>query len=132
MKIEIGMSGTASAVVDDASLATACGSGEVGVYATPAMVALMEAAAVDCLDGALGEGCVTVGTAITVEHTAATPPGHTVTATASVTGVEKEGRVLRFNVAAYDEAGPIGAGTHARAVVNRARFEEKARAKERK
>lgn len=85
------------------------------VFATSRMVALMEVAAARVLGPHLGEGELSVGVTVDVVHTAATPPGATVTATAKFVG--KEGKLFLFEVSATDDAGEIGRGKHRRAVV---------------
>ena len=91
------------------------------VYATSRMIALMELAASRVLRPHLEGDELSVGVAVEVIHTAATPPGATVTATARYTG--REGRAYVFEVIATDNAGEIGRGTHKRAVVSTARLE---------
>lgn len=100
------------------------GSGDVAVFATPMLVALAEAAAVACLRPFLEEGQTSVGAFIGISHTAATPVGMKASATVRVTAVE--GKKIEFAVAAFDEQGSIGEGTHTRFLVNRQRFEQKA------
>jgi fluoroacetyl-CoA thioesterase len=85
------------------------------VFATSRMVALMELAAARVLRPHLGAGELSVGVSVDVMHTAATPPGATVTATARFLG--REGKLFLFEVSATDDAGEIGRGTHKRAVV---------------
>ena len=99
------------------------GSGDLVVLATPAMCALMENAAMMAVAPHLEAGQTTVGTALNIEHLRATPIGKTVTATAVLT--EVDGRKLSFNIAARDEKGIIGEGTHTRFVVDRERFMDK-------
>jgi predicted thioesterase len=84
------------------------------------MVAFMEVAAARVLRPHLREGEVSVGVSVDVVHTAATPPGATVTATARFLG--KEGKLFLFEVVATDDAGEIGRGTHKRAVVGAERL----------
>jgi fluoroacetyl-CoA thioesterase len=103
------------------------GSGEVDVFATPAMIALMEKAAVQAIDHLLPAGKRTVGIRIDVVHTAPTPLGMTVTAQAELTAVE--GRTLTFHVAAADEREQIGAGTHKRVIIDLEQFTTKAKTK---
>ncbi len=104
------------------------GSGGVEVFATPAMIALMEGAAVAALDPHLPQGQASVGTAIVVCHLAATPLGDEVRARAEVTAVD--GRQVEFRVQAWDSHELIGEGTHTRFVIDAERFlrrvEEKA------
>ena len=94
---------------------------------TPCMVALMEGAACEAIAEAIGDSQTTVGTALNIEHISATPVGLEVRAEAEVTAVE--GKVITFDVKAYDEAGEIGHGTHKRVVINSQKFLEKAYAK---
>jgi predicted thioesterase len=126
-RLEPGLKGSASLRVEDAQTAARVGSGTVAVFATPMMVALMEAAAVDCVEWHLPEGCVSLGTRLDITHTAPTPVGMTVTASAVLTGID--GRVLSFEVEARDEREPIGKGVHTRVVVELNRFEAKLAAK---
>lgn len=114
------LSFTSSVIVTDANTAVALGSGDLQVFATPAMVALMENAAMNAAATLIGEGETTVGAQISVSHTKPTGIGHTVTATATLTA--HEGRKLSFTVVASDEDGTIGEGTHTRYVVSRERF----------
>ena len=107
--------------------AKAVGSGIVEVFATPMMIALMEGAAADCVAPLLEEGYTTVGTQISISHSAATPVGMKVTAQAELT--EVNGREYHFNVKAWDEAGIIGEGKHTRFAVAVERFEGKAKSR---
>ncbi len=122
-----GRIGTATAIVSEAQSAPRLGSGRAPVFATPAMVALIEAAAVACVDSLLGEDKETLGIHIDVEHIAATPVGLKVTATAEL--IERDGRKLVFSVAARDEHEVIGRGRHTRVIVDSARFRAKVEAK---
>ena len=98
-----------------------------GVFATARLVALMEIASARILRPHLAPGELSVGVSIDVAHTAATPPGATVTATASF--VRKEGKLFLFEVLAVDGAGEIGRGTHRRAIVSSDRLVSGARAR---
>jgi fluoroacetyl-CoA thioesterase len=118
-----GLEGHATAIVTDELTAPALGSGSIRVYGTPAMIALMERAAVDCVDRHLPTGQATVGIHLDAAHMAATPPGMNVSATAKLNAIE--GRKLTFFIEARDEAGSIGEATHVRMIVDVARFEEK-------
>ena len=120
MGASVGLRGESTVVVTEERTAQALGSGDLAVFGTPAMVALMEAAAVQALAGALAEGETTVGTGIEVSHLAATPVGKEVRAEAFLIGVE--GRKLTFSVSAHDDRQKIGEGTHRRAIVTRDRF----------
>ena len=123
MEITVGMKGTVSTTVEREDTAREVGSGDLLVYATPCMVALMEGAACEAIADALSDSQTTVGTALNIEHTSASPVGMDIRAEAEVT--EVSGKVITFAVTAYDEAGPIGAGTHKRVIVNSQKFLEK-------
>ena len=127
MEITVGMKGEVSTLVEREDTALEVGSGSLLVYATPCMVALMEGAACEAIASALPEGKTSVGIALDISHLSATPVGLEVRAEAEVTAVE--GNILTFHVAAYDEAGLIGEGTHKRAIVSSQRFLEKVYAK---
>lgn len=121
--IEPGLKHTSTAVVTEALSARAIGSGDLPVYATPAMTALMENAAMLAVAGELPEGSTTVGGRIEVSHMAPTPIGATITATATLEKVD--GRKLHFSVIAMQGDTVIGEGTHLRFVVDRERFMSK-------
>lgn len=127
--LQLGMTGTLETTVTESMLASSVGSGKVSVFSTAMMVAWMEATAVDIAQAALAEGLTTVGTGISVSHVAATPLGMKVRFSAELTAVSANGKGLSFKVVAYDEAGLIGEGTHERVVVDREKFESRARAK---
>lgn len=127
MEITVGMKAEVSTLVEREDTAKEVGSGDLLVYATPCMVAMMEGAACEAIAQALGEAQTTVGIALNIEHTSATPVGLEVRAEAEVTAVE--GKVITFSVAAFDEAGEIGKGTHKRVIVNAQRFLDKAYSK---
>ena len=124
MEITVGMKGEAATLVEREDTAKEVGSGDLLVYATPCMVALMEGAACEAIAGALSDTQTTVGTALNIEHVSATPVGLEVRAEAEVTAVE--GKVLTCDVRAFDESGEIGKGTHKRVIVNSQKFLEKA------
>ena len=127
MEITIGMKGQAFTDVERVDTAKEVGSGDLLVYATPCMVALMEGAACEAIAEALKETETTVGTALNIEHTSATPVGLEVRAEAAVINVE--GKVITFEVTAYDEIGEIGHGIHKRVIVNAQKFLDKAYSK---
>ncbi|WP_333795112.1 thioesterase family protein [Hyphomicrobium sp.] len=118
--LAIGLAGEASTLVTDDLTAPAVGSGTIAVYATPALAALMEQAAVAAIESHLAAGEASVGVHLDLSHTAATPPGRTVSATATLT--EIDGRKLTFEITARDDVEPIGKATHTRVVVDLARF----------
>jgi fluoroacetyl-CoA thioesterase len=122
-----GLKGVASIKVGAAQTAIAVGSGTVAVFASPMMVALMEAACVDCVETLLPTGYLSLGTHLDVTHSAPTPIGHTVTATASL--ISCEGRKLVFQVDARDDQEVIGRGTHTRMIVDAPRFNARLAAK---
>ena len=126
-ELRSGLTGTAEIVVGTRDTAPHVGSGKIGVLATPIMVNLMEAAALQAVERFMPPGHQTVGTHLDVKHFAATPVGLRVTATAEVTGVE--GRTIHFRVEARDEREVIGGGTHDRVVVSVARFDERVQRK---
>lgn len=122
-----GLTGEARAASSHETSAAALGSGDVPVYATPAMIALMEQAAVNALAGALPSDKTSVGVQVQVRHLAATPIGMPVRAEARLVSVE--GRRLGFRVSAFDAREQIGEGTHERAVVDRDKFVSRTAAK---
>jgi len=120
-------SGEAERVVTEEWTAPSMGSGTVPVLATPALVALMEQAAVRALEGRLPPGQTSVGVRIDVRHLAATPPGGRVRARATL--VAAEGRRLTFHIEAWDDSEKIGEAVHERVVIDTERFMERVRAK---
>lgn len=124
MAIEIGLQGLAETLVEKEDTASAVGSGDLMVYATPCMVALMEGAACESVAPFLADGESTVGVSMDVKHLSATPVGMEVRAESKVTAVD--GRKITFEIVAYDEAGEIGRATHERVIVKADRFLEKA------
>jgi len=120
-EIKPGLVGSASLVVADAHTAPRIGSGRVHVLATPVMINLIEAAALEAVERLLPEGHQSLGTLLNVRHIAATPVGMRVTARAEVTAVE--GRTIRFRVEARDARELIGDGIHERVVVNVQKFD---------
>jgi fluoroacetyl-CoA thioesterase len=126
-RITPGLAGHAEIVVTPDKTAPFVGSGRIAVLATPVMINVIEAAALAAVEHLLPAGHQSLGIHLDVKHTAATPVGLRVTATAEVTGVE--GRTIRFRVAARDEYETIGGGTHERVVVSVERFDERVRRK---
>ena len=124
MEITVGRKGEVSTLVEREDTAKEVGSGDLLVYATPCMVALMEGAACEAIADCLSDTQTTVGTALNIEHISATPVGLEVRAEAEVTAVE--GKVITFAVRAFDEGGEIGKGTHTRVIVSSQKFLEKA------
>ena len=122
-----GLSGTAEIVVTDERTAPFVGSGRIAVLATPVMINVIEAAALNAVEHLLPAGHQSLGTHLDVSHVAATPVGLRVTAVAEVLGVE--GRTITFRVEARDDVETIGGGTHQRVVVSVARFDERVQRK---
>ena len=127
MEITVGMKAEVGTLVEREDTAKEVGSGDLLVYATPCMVALMEGAACEAIAEALPDTQTTVGIALNIEHISATPVGLDVRAEAEVTAVE--GKVITFAVRAFDEVGEIGNGTHKRVIVSSQKFLDKAYAK---
>ncbi len=118
--MEKGLSYTSVVEVTAANTAIALGSGDMEVFATPALVALMENAAMNAVKSALPEGSTTVGAMIQTSHIKPSAVGETVKATAVLQ--EVDGRKLTFSVSAVDSQGAVGECTHVRYVVDRERF----------
>ncbi|HID89691.1 MAG TPA: thioesterase [Anaerolineae bacterium] len=118
--LEPGWIGEAEWEVTEEVTAARWGSGLVPVLGTPALVALMEQAAVTALEGHLPPGKTSVGVRIDVRHLAATPVGMRVRARARL--AEVDGRRLVFSVEAWDEVEKVGEAIHERVVVDRERF----------
>ncbi|MCI9347905.1 MAG: thioesterase family protein [Oscillibacter sp.] len=109
--------------------AAAIGSGALPVFGTPFMAAMMENAALTALQTYLEEGLGSVGTRLDITHDAPTPIGMTVWAEAEIVSVSENGRMVEFKVSAWDEKGPVGAGTHTRAIIKNEKFLTKCNAK---
>lgn len=118
--LEKGVAAQSRTTVCEANTAAAMGSGDMPVFATPAMVALMENAAMLAVAPELPEGAATVGAEMNVSHIKPSGLGAEIVASAVVTAVE--GRKITFNVGAHDADGMIGEGTHVRFIVDRERF----------
>ena len=125
--LQPGLSAELKITVGEAETAAILGSGSISVYATPALVALMENAAVRALEGHLPPGHTSVGIQIDVRHLAATPVGMQVRASAELT--EVQGRKLGFRIEAWDEVELVGEASHVRFVVNEEAFMTKVNAK---
>lgn len=127
MDFKIGMVGITQTTVNGINTAKEMGSGSLEVFATPAMVALMEKAATIAVQESLSKEYTTVGTMINIRHIAATPLGMKVSARATLT--EVDGKRLVFEVEAFDDREKIGEGQHERYVINAERFMDKANGK---
>jgi predicted thioesterase len=127
LNLKTGMTGQSREKVTSDNTALRFGSGTVKVYATPAMIGLMEKASINCIDSFLPEGSASVGTKVEIRHIAATPIGMEVFAEAEL--VEIEGLKLKFRVSAYDSKEKIGDGSHTRYIIDLEEFLKKADAK---
>jgi len=114
-------------VVAEEHTAPRIGSGRVHVLATPVMINLMEAAALDAAENLIPAGYQSLGIRLDVRHIAATPVGLRVRAVATLTKVD--GRTLEFRVEAHDQKELIGDGSHQRIIVNVGRFDQRLQAK---
>lgn len=121
--IETGKTYTQEITVTSKDTAAVYGSGKLEVFATPAMVALMENTAIKCLEGLLEPDSDTVGIEINTKHTKATAIGQKVGCKATIT--EVDGRRIRFEIDAWDEKGAIGHAMHDRFIINPAKFMSK-------
>ena len=127
--IPIGSKCTKEDTVTAERTASHIGSGALPVLGTPYMAALMEHAAMDCLQSFLEEGQGSVGIRLDIRHDAPTPVGMRYQAEAEITAVSENGKLVEFAVRAWDEAGPIGSGTHTRAIIRNERFLERCNGK---
>lgn len=122
-RLKPGLKGSADILVGEEQTAPRVGSGRVRVLATPVMINMMEAAALDAIENLLPEGHQSLGTHLNIGHYAATPVGMRLRATAEVTKID--GRNVEFRVEAFDDRERIGDGTHTRVVVNVDRFDQR-------
>lgn len=122
--LEAGIKGKKEITVTLDKTAKAMGSGTLDVFATPAMIALMENTAFESVSAELEPGSGTVGTALNVKHVSASPVGIKITCETEL--IKVDGRALTFSVKAYDEAGLIGEGEHERFIVFEEKFQKKA------
>ena len=123
----IGMTNTAEDIVTEKNTALALGSGSLKVFATPAMIRLIEQTSSQLVEKNLPQEFTSVGIALNVLHTSPTPPSMKVRAQVKIISVD--GRKIFFDVVAFDERGEIGRGTHERFIVDRKKFQLKADAK---
>jgi predicted thioesterase len=123
-ELQVGLKFKIEEVVSDNMLASHFQSGFLDVFATPSMIALIEKAALFCIENYLEEGYTTVGSKVNVLHLTPTPKGMKVKAVAQLIAIED--RKLTFKVEAYDSFEKIGEGFHERFIVNRERFLNKA------
>lgn len=125
--LEAGIKGQHTIIVEKENTAAVMKSGTLAVFATPAMIALIEETAWKSVADELEEGCVTVGTSLNVKHLAASPVGMKVTCNTTLVEVDK--RRLVFSVEVEDETGKVGEGTHERFIVQAEKFQNKADAR---
>jgi fluoroacetyl-CoA thioesterase len=126
-KLTPGLEGHAELIVAEEHTAPRIGSGRVHVLATPVMINLMEAAALDAAENFIPAGYQSLGIRLDVRHIAATPVGMRVRALATLTKVD--GRTLEFRVEAHDQKELIGDGLHQRIIVNVGRFDQRLQTK---
>jgi fluoroacetyl-CoA thioesterase len=126
--IPIGTKGTHAKTVAATDLASHLDASLAAVLSTPTMIAMIEQAAIEAIKPFLDTGESSVGMTIEVSHTAATPPGHRARAEAEVNKVD--GRRLEFTVRAFDDLEQIGSGSHCRAVIDAAKFNERIKTKQ--
>ena len=122
--IKIGLRGEKTELVTPENTAVAYGSGEIDVYATPAMIGLMEGAAVEAIKAHLPDNFSSVGIKVDIAHIAATPINMHVRAEAEI--IDIDGKKLVFTVKAYDNKDKIGEGIHERFVIDKEKFLNKA------
>ena len=123
--MKIGDTNEVKRIVTDDITAAAGGSGALRVFGTPFLVALMEEAGLKYIARELPEGKSTVGISVNVDHTAPTPVGMEVTVRVVVTDISANGKIISFDMEAFDEVGPIGTGHHQRAIIDSERFMDK-------
>jgi len=123
--LTLGKTASATIIANESDTAEEIGSGSLPVYATPAMIALMEKAACNCLNNGLEDGQTSVGTKIDVEHIAASKIGATITAEARIEKIF--GKIVEFSVIAYGNENRIGMGHHTRVIVDENKFMERMR-----
>ena len=126
-KLQPGLKGAAEIMVGDEHTAPRVGSGRVRVLATPVMINMMEAAALDAIENLLPPGYQSLGTHLNIGHYAATPVGMRLRANAEVTKID--GRNVEFRVEAHDDRDRVGDGTHTRVIVNVERFDARVQRK---
>lgn len=125
--LTIGITKSLTECVIEEKTAKVVGSGSLLVYATPAMIALMEKTSAQLVEPFLTEGEGTVGTSVNIKHISATPVGMSVTCNSELVEIDK--KRLVFKVEAFDEKGKIGEGTHERFIINNDRFMERVNSK---
>lgn len=127
MELKVGLTGRADALVTSDKTAAACGSGSLPVFGTPFLLALMEEATCNSLEGRLEDGRSSVGVSMEVQHSAASPVGIKVWAESELTKID--GKMLTFTVTAYDETGVIGTASITRCIIRSESFVARCNAK---
>ena len=122
-----GMTNSAEEFVTEENTALALRSGNLKVFATPALIRLIEEAAAELVEKNISPELTSVGISLDVKHTSPTPLGMKVRAEVKIISVE--GRKLTFDVVVYDERGEIARGSHERFIVYKEKFQSKADAK---
>ena len=125
--LETGRKGKGTVTVNESNTAKTMGSGTLDVFATPALIALMEETCWRSVADELEDGCGTVGTLLEIRHTAPTPVGMEVTCESTLT--EVDGRRLIFELVARDAKGVVGEGRHERFIIQNEKFQKKANEK---
>ncbi len=125
--LEIGIKGKETVMVGEENSAKTMGSGTLDVFATPAMIALMEKTAWKSVEAELEEGSGTVGIRLDVSHDAPTPFGMKVTCESELIAID--GRKLTFQLRVYDEKSEVGKGIHERFIIYNEKFQSKANEK---
>ena len=126
-ELKVGLVAEVKEMVTSENTAKKYGSGSIDVYATPAMIGLMEKASLSAVDSHLPQGYSTVGIKLDVKHLAATPIGMEVTANAEL--IEIDGKKLKFLVQAFDGKDKVGEGEHERFIVELTKFMSKVESK---
>ncbi len=126
-ELQPGIRGRVDIMVDESVSAMKAASGEMNVFGTPFVIALMEQTADTSVRPYLEEGCATVGTVVNIRHTAATPMGMKAYAESEL--IEVDGRRLVFTVAVFDEVGQVADGVHERFIIHKEKFMKKTEAR---
>ncbi len=126
-EIKAGITGEKSVAVTTENTAVAMGSGTLRVFATPAMIALIEGCCAESVEELLDEGITSVGTQVNIDHLSASPLGAGIVCKSRLTAFD--GRRLDFEVEVYDNVGLVGKGTHTRFTVKADSFLKKTNAK---
>ena len=122
--IKEGLTNEKTLTVDESNTAERIGSGTLKVFATPAMIALIEGCCAESVEELLDDGITSVGTAISVEHLAASPVGAEITCRSKL--LSFDGRKLEFSCEVWDDKELIGKAEHTRFTVKADRFLNKA------